>query len=47
MKNKLFTSNKIPQALIVRQAPLSNFDAFLKDLMKGVVCDKHGCGECV
>lgn len=47
MKNKLFTTDKIPQALIVRQAPLSNFDAFLKDILKGIICPKHGCGECV
>ncbi|MCQ3908418.1 MAG: hypothetical protein MJ200_02450 [Mycoplasmoidaceae bacterium] len=47
MKNKLFTTNKIPQALIVRQAPLSNFNDCLKDILKGIICDKHGCGECV
>ena len=47
MKNKLFSSDKIPQALIVRQAPLSNFDACLKDILKGIICPKHGCGECV
>lgn len=47
MKNKLFSSDKIPQALIIRQAPLSNFDACLKDILKGIICPKHGCGECV
>ncbi len=47
MKNKLFSTDKIPQALIVRQAPLSNFDACLKDILKGIICPKHGCGECV
>lgn len=47
MINKLFTTNKIPQAMIIRQAPLSNFDACLKEIMKGIICPKHGCGECV
>lgn len=47
MKNKLFSTGKIPQALIVRQAPLSNFDDCLKDILKGIICPKHGCGECV
>ena len=47
MKNKLFSTDKIPQALIVRQAPLSNFDACLKEILKGIICPKHGCGECV
>ena len=46
MKNKLFSTDKIPQALIVRQAPLSNFNVFLKDVMKGIICSKHGCGVC-
>ncbi len=47
MTNKLFSSNKIPQALIVRQAPLSNFEDYLKIILKGIICPKHGCGECV
>ena len=47
MTNKLFTTDKIPQAMIVKQAPLSNFDACLKEIMKGIICPKHGCGECV
>lgn len=47
MKHKLFDLEKIPQALIVRQAPLSNFDDFLKDFMKFLICDKHGCNECI
>lgn len=47
MKNKLFSTDKIPQALIVRQAPLSNFDTCLKEILKGIICPKHGCGECV
>lgn len=46
MANNLFKINKVPQALIVRQAPLSNFDAFLKDFMKFVCCDKQGCNKC-
>ena len=47
MTNKLLSSDKIPQALIVRQAPLSNFDDYLKVILKGIICPKHGCGECV
>ena len=47
MKNKLFSTDRIPQAMIVKQAPLSNFDACLKEIMKGIICPKHGCGECV
>lgn len=47
MKNKLFATDKIPQAIIIRQAPLSNFDDCLKDILKGIICPKHGCGECV
>ena len=47
MKNKLFLTDKIPQAMIVKQAPLSNFDSYLKEIMKGIICPKHGCGECV
>lgn len=46
MINKLFSSNKIPQAIIVRQAPLSDFDKYLKEIMKGIICPKHGCGFC-
>lgn len=47
MPNKLFTTDKIPQAIIVRQAPLSNFDAYLKEILKGIICPQHGCGKCV
>lgn len=46
MKHKLFSQNHIPQALIVRLAPLSNFDAFLKDYLKFLICDEHGCNKC-
>lgn len=47
MKHKIFEQKTIPQALIVRQAPLSNFDAFLKDYLKFLICDKHGCNQCI
>lgn len=47
MKHKIFEQKTIPQALIVRQAPLSNFDEFLKDYLKFLICDKHGCNQCV
>lgn len=46
MKHKLFELKNIPQALIIRQAPLSNLDDFLKDFLKFLVCDKHGCNQC-
>lgn len=47
MANNLFNQKTIPQTLIVRQAPLSNFDAFLKDYLKFLICDKHGCNQCI
>lgn len=47
MKNKLFISNKIPQAIIIRQSPLSDFERFLKDILKGIICPEHGCNKCV
>jgi len=47
MKSKFFLKgNKIPQALIVRQAPLSNINAFLKSYLKALVCMNDSCGEC-
>lgn len=47
MASNLFNQKTIPQALIVRQAPLSNFDAFLKKYLKFLICDEHGCNKCI
>lgn len=47
MKNKNLIPQKVPQALIVRQAQLSNFDAFFKDYLKVLICPEHGCNNCV
>lgn len=46
MVNNILTHDKIPQAIIVRQAPLSNFDKFLKETVKSLVCPEHGCNKC-
>lgn len=47
MENRLLNFEHIPQALIVRLAPLSNFDAFIKKILKAIVCPEHGCGKCI
>jgi len=47
MSSKFFLKgNKIPQALIVRQAPLSNINAFLKSFLKALICVNDSCGQC-
>lgn len=44
--NKPFKTINFNQAIIVRQAPLSNFDSYLKEILKMIICPKHGCNKC-
>lgn len=46
MIDKLLKSQNKPQALLVIEAYLSNFDDFLKKYMKSIVCVEHGCNKC-
>lgn len=45
MENNILFNNF--SSLIVQVAPLANFDNFLKQCMKSLICPKFGCNTCI
>ena len=47
MLNEIIKLQQKPHAIIVKLTSLSNFDAFLKEYIKTIVCDKNPpCNKC-
>ena len=46
MIQKLIKSNKKPKSLLVVQSQFSDFDFFIKQYMKSIICDNGGCNQC-
>lgn len=47
MINKLLLLKNKPQAIIVKQCPLSNFNYFIKQYMKSIICEHNICNKCI